>query len=394
MLQTIALNPAIARALAGARRTTVVAVIAFLTLIDLFAAQAVLPSLVKVYQVSPAIMGLAVNACTLGMAAASLIVAMLSTRIERRAGIVAALCALAIPTALIGYAPDILSFAALRIAQGLCMAAAFTLMLAYIGENCASNIASGVFAAYIVGNVGSNLFGRIASAALADHFGLRVNFIALALLNLAGAALVLVTIGSARQPAMTYAVGGGWDGVVKAMARRELRAGFLVGFCILFAFIGAFTFVNFVLVRPPISLGPMELGFVYLVFAPSLITTIAAGSAVRSFGVRQSLLAGFAVAAAGLPLLLVERLDAVLLGLTLVAIGTFFAQAVASGYIGSRSGDERGAASGLYLAAYFSGGLVGTAVLGFIFQNFGWPACVAGIAAAIAVAAGASRALR
>ena len=394
MLQTIALNPAIARALAGARRTTVVAVIAFLTLIDLFAAQAVLPSLVKVYQVSPAIMGLAVNACTLGMAAASLIVAMLSTRIERRAGIVAALCALAIPTALIGYAPDIVSFAALRIAQGLCMAAAFTLMLAYIGENCASNIASGVFAAYIVGNVGSNLFGRIASAALADHFGLRVNFIALALLNLAGAALVLVTIGSARQPAMTYAVGGGRDGVVKAMARRELRAGFLVGFCILFAFIGAFTFVNFVLVRPPISLGPMELGFVYLVFAPSLITTIAAGSAVRSFGVRRSLLAGFAVAAAGLPLLLVERLDAVLLGLTLVAIGTFFAQAVASGYIGGRSGDERGAASGLYLAAYFSGGLVGTAVLGFIFQNFGWPACVMGIAAAIVVAAGTSRALR
>ena len=391
MPQSVALNPAIDRAVAGTRRTVVIAPTAFLTLIDLFAAQAVLPSLVQAYQVSPAIMGLAVNACTLGMAIASMGVALLSARIDRRAGIVASLCVLSVPTVLLGFAPDIITFAALRIVQGLCMAAAFTLMLAYIGENCASNVASSAFAAYIVGNVGSNLFGRIASAALVDHFGLKFNFAMLALLNLVGAALVLATIRSARRPAMTYAVGGGRTGVAKALSRRELRAGFLIGFCILFAFIGTFTFVNFVLVRPPIALGPMELGFVYLVFAPSLVTTHFAGSFVQSFGSSRSLLFGLGVAAAGLPMLMVGRLDFVLLGLSLVAVGTFFAQAVASGYVGSRSGEERGAASGLYLAAYFSGGLVGTAVLGFVFQTFGWPACLGGIGASLALAAVTSR---
>jgi MFS transporter, YNFM family, putative membrane transport protein len=44
----------------------------------------------------------------------------------------------------------------------------------------------------------------------------------------------------------------------------QLRAAFGIGFCILFAFIGTFTYVNFVLVRPPLSLGPMQLGYVYL----------------------------------------------------------------------------------------------------------------------------------
>ena len=394
MPQSVVATPATGRLLGDAGRIAIIAATAFLTLIDLFAAQAVLPSLIERYKVSPAVMGLAVNACTLGMAAASLVVALLSARIERRTGIVVALCALAVPTALLAYAPGIGSFAALRIVQGLCMASAFTLMLAYIGENCASNIASSAFAAYIVGNVGSNLFGRIASAALVDHFGLKINFFVLALLNIAGAALVLATIGSARRPAMTYAVGGGWAGVREVMARKHLRAGFLIGFCILFAFIGAFTFVNFVLVRPPISLGTMQLGFVYLVFAPSLVTTLLAGAIARSFGARRALLAGLSIAAAGLPLLLAPRLDAILCGLTLVAIGTFFAQAVASGYIGSRSGDERGAASGIYLASYFSGGLVGTAALGWVFQTFGWPACVAGILIAIVIAAIASRELQ
>ena len=52
-----------------------------------------------------------------------------------------------------------------------------------------------------------------------------------------------------------------------------LRVAFAIGFCILFAFIGTFTFVNFVLVRPPLSLGMMQLGLVYVVFLPSILTT-------------------------------------------------------------------------------------------------------------------------
>ena len=48
---------------------------------------------------------------------------------------------------------------------------------------------------------------------------------------------------------------------------------------------------------------------------------------------------------------------------------------------------DRGAASGIYLACYFFGGLVGSAVLGQLFDRIGWAACVAGIALALTVAA-------
>jgi len=52
------------------------------------------------------------------------------------------------------------------------------------------------------------------------------------------------------------------------LRNKPLRASFAIGFCILFAFIGTFTYVNFVLVREPFALGMMSLGFVYFVFAP------------------------------------------------------------------------------------------------------------------------------
>jgi predicted MFS family arabinose efflux permease len=56
----------------------IIALTAFLTLVDLFARQAILPSLARAYEVSPAAMGFAVNASAMGMAVASLAVAFLS----------------------------------------------------------------------------------------------------------------------------------------------------------------------------------------------------------------------------------------------------------------------------------------------------------------------------
>ena len=166
----------------------------------------------------------------------------------------------------------------------------------------------------------------------------------------------------------------------------SLRAAFGIGFCILFAFIGTFTFVNFVLVRPPLSLGRMDLGFVYFVFLPSIVTTLLAGAAVTRFGTRPAIWAALAVAALGLPLLLSSHLAAVLTGMVLVGVGTFFAQAAATGFVGRAALDNRGVASGTYLACYFFGGLVGSAVLGQLFDRFGWGACVAGVGTTLLVA--------
>ena len=71
----------------------------------------------------------------------------------------------------------------------------------------------------------------------------------------------------------------------------------------------------------------------------------------------------------------------------LVGVGTFFAQAAATGFVGRAATADRGSASGIYLACYFSGGLVGSAMLGQLFDRFGWAACVAGVGLSLAVAA-------
>jgi predicted MFS family arabinose efflux permease len=292
-----------------------------------------------------------------------------------------------VPTALLAAAPDLATFAALRIAQGLCMATAFALTLSYLAEHCSMADAAGAFAAYIAGNVASNLFGRLMAASIVDHLGIAANFLVFSGLNLAGAFLVWFWLGRAAPAPMPEASRSPFSIWAEHLRNGALRASFTIGFLILFAFIGTFTYVNFVLVRAPLSLSMMAIGLVYFVFLPAILTTPLAGRAVERFGTRGAFWGAIGIALAGVPLLLVPSVPAVLAGMVLIGAGTFFAQATATGFVGRAATSDRGSASGIYLAAYFAGGLAGTAVLGLLFDRLGWAACVAGIGAALALAA-------
>jgi predicted MFS family arabinose efflux permease len=364
----------------------VIGLMAFLTVVDLFATQAILPALAASYHVTPSAMSIAVNSTTIGMAIAAVLAAMASGRVDRRAVIAGSLLALAAPTALLAHAPDLATFTALRIVQGLLMSTAFTLTLAHLGERCSASASPAAFAAYVTGNVASNLFGRLLSASLVGAAGLHVNFYAFAALNAAGAVLAWATL-SRSPPINSAGEFRPWAGLLAHLRNPQLLAGFAIGFCILFAFLGIFTFVNFVLVRPPLGLSMGALGIVYFVFAPSILTTPLAGRLTARYGARSALQLGLSVSGLALVLLALPNLPAVIAGMALAACGLFFAQAAATGFISRTATHDRGAASGLYLAFYFSGGLVGTAVLGPAFERAGWIGALVGVSVALAVAA-------
>ena len=113
----------------------------------------------------------------------------------------------------------------------------------------------------------------------------------------------------------------------------------------------------------------MSLGLVYFVFLPALVLTPFAGRLAGKIGPVLAIRLAFAAAIIGLPLLLASSLSAVIVGLALIGAGTFAAQAIATGFVGRLATTDRGAASGLYLAAYYFGGLAGSAILGRVFET-------------------------
>ena len=372
-------------------RLVLIAVIAFLTLIDLFGSQALLPRLVEEYGADPAVMGFAVNASTLGMAASGLTVAWFADRIDRKRGIWLSLSLLAIPTTLLAFTKDTTLFAVLRIAQGVFMAAAFTLTMTYIAETMSRRAAAGAMAAYITGNVASNLFGRLMAASLADVVGISGSFLGFAALNLAGGYIAYRYLVPAMPPAPACASPlAAWKHHLSA---PRMRAAFAIGFIILFVFVGTFTYVNLELVGPRLGLDDAYLGLVYLVFLPSLVTTAFAGTLAHRLGARRLFLLATAGTLVGFAMLLPPSLPLVLAGLAVVGMGTFFAQAAVTGYVGRAAEADVAAANGLYLTSYYLGGLVGALVVGEVYTAFGWGPTVVGLGAMMALAGAAAFAL-
>lgn len=379
---------------ADSLRFGIIALIAFLTLVDLFAAQAILPSLVEKFDVSRATMGVAVNASTFGMAIAGVAVALFGRNINRRNGIWITLVLLSIPTTLLSVTDDITTFALLRVAQGLCMSTAFTLTVAYLAEHFSAGQTTGALAAYVTGNVASNFFGRILSAAVADGFGISANFLTFAVLNITGALLVWLTLKKTGRMMQAETgqerAGQAWR---VQFLNNELRSCFVIGFLILFVFIGTFTYVNFQLSAPPINLSPMALGLVYFVFLPSMLTTPLAGRVANMFGPGRGIGMTLGIAVAGLLALISPNLSVVLAGMTLIAVGTFLGQAIATGHVSRVAATDKATVSGIYLASYYSGGLVGSFVLGQAYDRLGWTACVIILVTALIAAMTLARAL-
>jgi predicted MFS family arabinose efflux permease len=366
-------------------RSLLIGVIGFLTLVDLFATQAILPSLAAVYGVQPSEIGVAANATTLGMAIAGLLVGGFSTNVERKRAISLSLLLLSVPTAMLAFAPNLTAFALLRVTQGLFMAGAFTLTLTHLAERCERRTATAL-AAYVTGVVASNLIGRLTAAFVAELVGAESSFLFFAALNVAGAALAAVAL-HRNVPERAGGKVRFWSAWARHLADAALRRCFAIGFLILFGFIGVFTYVGFVLMGPPYALSMGALGLVFLVFAPSMVTTPLAGRVTERLGPGVTMPISLALALAGLALLLAPSLPLVIAGMTLVGIGTFFAQAVATGHVGRIAEGDKAAASGLYLSSYYCGGLAGAAVVGQLFDRFGWNAAVGGVFVALGLAA-------
>ena len=364
------------------RRSSIVGLVSFLTLIDLFGSQALLPHLIEAFEADPRVMGVAVNASTIGMALSGLVVAWFADRIDRKRGIWVSLALLSIPTFCLGLVDSVQAFMALRILQGVFMAAAFTLTLTYLSEQCDVTAAGGAMAAYIAGNVASNLFGRLLAVSAADMLGLSEAFWVFAALNLVGAALALVLIGP-RDDAKPMASGPPLQAWRRHLSHPALRVSFLIGFGILFVFVGVFTYVNLHMTQT-LGLDQSALGLVYFVFLPAMITTLYAAKAVSRFGPRRVLQASSAVVMLGLGLAFLPLLAAVLAGLTLIGAGTFFMQAAATGFVGRTALTDRAAANGLYLTSYYIGGIAGSIALGGLYEIGGWTAVNAAILAVVA----------
>jgi predicted MFS family arabinose efflux permease len=362
-----------------AHRPPVAAIMAvsLATLSGLFGPQAFAPLLATDFTGGAAATGAAINTIMLGMALGGVLATILTPRLSRVTVLSLLLLATSVVTAGLAGTQGLRMLAWLRFLQGVLMAASFATTMAYVAESWGERgHVARLMAAYVTGNVLSNILGRMMSGWIADHAGWPIAFLALAALQAAGALAAWRLLPRDKLPARPRA-SDVWRSVQSNLVNTELLSCLGVGFLIMFLFSGVFTFANFRLAAAPFWQGPTDLGKTYLVFLPAVLTTPLAARTALCFGYARAMTLAAAGALAGLLLTLGDTLASMLIGMMLVGVAAFYAQALATSFCGLVARSGRASSAGLYLAAYYTGGLAATLILGPVYERYGWSGLIA-----------------
>jgi predicted MFS family arabinose efflux permease len=358
-------------------RRAAVGIPGFCVFLNLYAPQSLLPLLATEFHAAPAEISLTMTATALAIALSAPFAGTVADVLGRKRVIAAAMLLLALPTAMIAFAPSLTALIFWRFVQGLVLPPVFTVVVAYIGEEWPANEATGVTGLYMAATSIGGFSGRALSGLLADTIGWRNGFIAFAVVTFVCGLAVAVILPRERNFVRSEGLAASARHMLSHLRNPQLLAIYLVGFGTLFNFVALFTYVNFVLAAPPFSLPPTLLGAVFVTYLFGAFVVVWLGRAVARFGRRTLVVGAIVVWMSGALLTLAPSLPAIVAGLAIAASCGFVTQATATAAVALTAASGRTSAIGLYATSFYVGGSVGAALPGLTWNMGGWPACVA-----------------
>ncbi len=346
------------------------------TFLNVYDTQPLLPYLQRLYNTSAVAVSLTVSSTILAVALAAPFVGLLAESIGRKKVIVPSLFAITVPTLLAATSQSLRQLIFWRFMQGLFVPGVIVVIIAYIGEEFAGGNVGKVMSSYISGTVLGGFLGRYVSGLIAHHHDWRRAFLTIGLINLAGAFAVRATLPKATHFVRAPNVRHSFIETLRHLRNPRMLGVFGVGFSALFALVGAFTYVNFYLARPPFRLNSEQLGAIFAVYILGFFVTPLSGRVLDRYGTRTTAVLACAFATIGLALTLVLKLPVIILGLALFSTGVFIFQAIGTVQTGVVAGRSRSSAAGLYVTFYYIGGTLGATVTGWMWAADGWRASV------------------
>jgi predicted MFS family arabinose efflux permease len=168
-----------------------------------------------------------------------------------------------------------------------------------------------VIGLYAAASAVGGFLGRFVPGMLADHFGWRGGFLALACGSVICLVVVFFLLQTERKFISAASFGSSLRQMVGHLRNPLLLATFAVGFGVLFNFIATFTYLSFHLAAPPFNRSPAFLGSVFVVYLFGSVAALYLGRAIARMGRRNFVLLVIAVWACGMLLSLIPSTPAI-----------------------------------------------------------------------------------
>lgn len=348
----------------------------------LWAPQPLLPMLAAEFGVSTAQASLLISAVLLPLAVAPLVYGLILQRMPARPMLIAAIAVMAVTTLLLAFSTEWWHLVTLRFAQGLAIPAVMTAVMTLLAGGAEPARRSRVLALYIATTPVGGFAGRAFSGAVADYAGWREAFLALAVLMAACAAVLALLRVSAQVEFRRVRLRDLRGVLADPLCRRVYGASFLV-FLVFSAYLNL---LPFRLVDIGSGLSETGMGLMYTGYLIGAVVSFSAvAAAARLGGRRRAMALGFTVVALSLAVSPLPSVPVLFIAVFILCAGMFLVHALAPGIVNDRQEGVAGVANGVYIAAYYTGGVVGTSLPAVVYEAAGWNA-VLGLLGVAAVA--------
>lgn len=350
----------------------------FITFMNLYITQPILPLFSKEFDVSPAYASLSLSLTTFSLAVSLVIVGSLSEAWGRKRMMTISIFTASILTLAIAFSPTFEVLLVLRIIQGVAFAGLPAIAMAYLGEEMNSRDLGMAMGLYISGNSVGGLAGRIIMGTLTDLFNWQVGMICIGVLSLLISIYFVTALPQSKHfKPQKLQLGSLTSSLVSHLKDTTLLKLYGIGFFLMASFVTLYNYIGFKLLAPPYSLSTTIVGSIFIVYLVGTVSSTWFGNLANKHGRQRILLSGIALMLIGSLITLNGILFLKIIGITILTFGFFGAHSIASSWVSHRAKHDRAQASSLYLFFYYFGSSVGGTAGGFLWSKFGWEGVIA-----------------
>jgi YNFM family putative membrane transporter len=340
----------------------------------LYTPQPLLPLLGELFAVDGATISLLITVAMVPLALAPLLYGYILERVAARPMIVGATVLLAITQLAMALAGSWSLLLLLRIIQGIALPALLTALLTYITAHAPHHQVRSAAAWYVAATIVGGFAGRAVTGAIAELAGWRVAIATWSLLLL----FLLVALWRRRLKEEIRFSRITLAKVRSLLAIDRLWQGYLAIFSLFFIFAALLNTLPFRLLELDPTLGLVAIGLAYIGYLSGLVMSLNGQRLARLMGgERQAASLAAALYATGLALFSLPSSGAIYMAMFAVCGGMFLLHTLLSGEVNHRNERYKGVINGLYIAAYYTGGALGSWLPAHLYHSHGWSGLIA-----------------
>lgn len=356
---------------------------------SLYVTQPILPLLSDAFGISPAHASLSVSVATISLALSQVLFGPLADSLGRKPVMTFSMLGSGIIGVAAAFSPTFGPFLFLRFLHGLVLAGLPATAMAYLAEEIDVRHLGAAMGLYIAGNSVGGLSGRIIAGSVADLWGWQAAVGSIGVVSLAAALWFTRTLPPSRnfqaQPLQPRRLA---LSLLHALCDPLLRSIYLIAFLTMGSFVALYNYISYHLMAPPYSLSAALVGWIFLLYLFGTFSSAWMGRLSDRYGRAAMLALSLGIQLAGAAVSLSGGLLVKIVGIAVFTFGFFGAHSIASGWVGQRAVQDKGAASALYLFTYYLGSSIAGTTAGLFWMRFGWPGVVGFIACMLTTSLG------